>query len=213
MNLTTPTLPFYRLLLLIVAGCFYVAPCQAQQDLPDAAADSSMHKNTIALNVFGLVVGGADLAYSYMVTPTSAIRINAGVYYDPNATLYEAAEDMIGWRADIQYRIFNKPLTRRNMPAYMGPFIQWKQIAVRAEDDFTSTDFTRIRTLSASALSVGLIGGVKTMISQKLSLDFFIGMGYQAAIDTEGTPVVHSFVNPYRSAPFFRTGLFLGFGL
>ncbi len=181
-----------------------VSVCAQRQK--DSILNNS-HKEVL-LNPFSFFVGGFEMGYG--VTNKENTRISrgyAGYYFSEDATPYgDDFKNMEGARFEFQ-RLFTKPIDR-TARYYVGGFVVLKTIKI---DHKISPTLKNYETLRGSALSFGLMVGMRNYIIDNFFIDYFIGGGPTLPIGGgNGENINLDVVNPYKRSINPKAGLSLG---
>lgn len=166
------------------------------------------YRQEVLLNPFSFFVGGFEMGYGKTNEKNTRIsRGFAGYYYSENAESYgEDFKNMEGVRLEFQ-RLFTRPIDR-TARYYVGGFVVFKTIKI---DHKTGPTVNNYETLRGSALSFGLMVGMRNYITDNFFLDYYIGGGPTVPIGGgNGENINLDVVNPYKRSINPRAGLSLG---
>lgn len=159
------------------------------------------------LNPLPFFVGGFEVGYG-AVTPTTLKRATIGYYFSEEAPSYGSdLTNMEGIRIDLQY-LKLKPMDG-GMRFFLGGYLNYKAISMDKEIQDVTTSKTV--SVSGSAISVGVLFGMRTFLEENFFIDMYAGGGPTISLNRANEDDVHlPFVNPYKRSINPRLSLSVG---
>lgn len=192
--------------LIVAILCAFAVSAQAQQS---SKRDSALneYRNEFILNPLSFFVSGFELGYGAIFPDGFNFRVIGGYYISETASSYSNQfKNMEGFRVECQY-LGLKPV-KSSSRYYLGGYANYKQISLERESAFNSNRFDK---LHASAVSLGVLLGVRQYNSGGFFFDFHLGGGPTISIDNTNAEEAHiPIVNPYKRSINPRAGLSIG---
>ncbi len=166
------------------------------------------YRQEVLLNPFAFFVGGFEMGYGKINAANNRLtRGFAGYYISENAEPYgDDFKNMEGARFEIQH-LFIKPTDGR-LRYYAGGFLVYKTIKI---DKKVSPTVNYFETIKGSAVSFGLIVGVRNYVADNFFIDLFIGGGPTIPVGGgDGEYINLDVVNPYKRSINPKAGLTFG---
>lgn len=187
---------------LILIALLFTLSANAQQDKKDTTRNN--YKREFLVNPLSFFVGGFELGYGVVRTKSNT-RLLAGYYFSENAGSYnDQFSNMEGFRIEAQH-LFIKPVNGGSR-YYAGGYSVYKSITMDKRISSTRTD-----AISGSAISFGLLLGLRSFVADNFFFDLFIGGGPTISLDDSNSDDLHlDVVNPYKRGINPRGGLIFG---
>lgn len=190
-------------------------------------ADSlrNTYNREFLLNPLPFFVGGFEIGYGMINTKSRSLRFIGGYYFSENPGAYNDEEplsssptyvrkNMEGARLEVQYLLM-KPTTS-GMRFYGGPYGVLKTISMDVSRTIngSSTVTTLNYKARATAISAGIVLGMRQYVMDNIFFDAYIGGGINIPVSSEKIDDVHlDVVNPYKRSINPRAGLTFGYAL
>lgn len=177
----------------------------AQQSAKDTVRNN--YTQEFLLSPLSFFVGGFEIGYG-IVRPKTNTRLLAGYYFSENAVSYgESYNNMEGFRLELQH-LFLKPVDG-GMRYYAGGYGIYKSISMDKRQ-FGGNN-PRTVAVSGSAVSFGIILGVRSFVADNFFFDLYAGGGPTISLNDNNVDDVHiDIVNPYKRGINPRLGLTFG---
>jgi hypothetical protein len=188
-------------------------------------ADSlrNTYNREFLLNPFSFFVGGFEMGYGMINSKNHAVRFFGGYYFSENPSSYNEEEpfgvtptytrkNMEGARFEFQYLLL-KPASS-GMRFYGGPYGVVKTISMDVSRTIngSSTVTTLNYKARATAVSAGILLGMRQYVMDNIFFDAYIGGGINIPVSSEKIDDVHlDVVNPYKRSINPRAGLTFGY--
>ncbi|MDL5049500.1 hypothetical protein QQ054_26130 [Oscillatoria amoena NRMC-F 0135] len=188
-------------------------------------ADSlrNSYKREFLLSPLSFFVGGFEVGYGMINSKGRNLRFIGGYYFSENPGAYNEDEpltstptytrkNMEGARLEVQYLLM-KPSTN-GMRFYGGPYGVVKTISMDVSRTIngSSTVTTLNYKARATAVSAGIILGMRQYVMDNIFFDAYIGGGVNIPVSSEKIDDVHlDVVNPYKRSINPRAGITFGY--
>jgi hypothetical protein len=207
--------------IILVFCLFTVAQLSAQrQRLRDSVNNS--YRREFLINPLSFLVGGFEVGYTKISPERVATRIYAGYYFSENAGSYDGNgsstngtsakyKNMEGARFEIQL-LKMKP-AKSDFLIYYGGYAVYKFINLDVNKTTTtgSSTTTIDYVAKGSALSFGLVIGMRNYVHENIFLDMYAGGGMNISLNHMYEEDVHlPVVNPYKRSINPRAGISVG---
>lgn len=206
-----------KVLLTLLTLMLFSVTSFAQQTAKDSIKDT--YRKEFLLNATSFFVGGFEIGFGGVKNNTIA-RMFLGYYFLESPEFYNSGDftttveykNMEGLRQEFQF-LFLKP-TSSQLRYFGGGYAIYKSIKMDVSRLTTNTQGTTISTnytANANAVSVGVLGGVRSYMIENFFVDFYVGGGITFPVSGENIDDVHlDILNPYKRSINPRAGITFG---
>jgi hypothetical protein len=181
------------------------------------------NKTEFIIHPLSFIVSGFEVGVEIPAGEKRAFRGSAGYFLSNTANAYNDMgnswnsttrrefETMEGFRADVQYRFYSRPLQSVDN-FYFAVFGVFKTATLTGTEINSIGPINTIepKTWNSSAISAGILMGYKIWVHEMFSFDFNLGGGITPT-EINDADVVHiNQVNPYRKSINVRAGATFG---